>query len=265
MAEDKGFKPTEKRLEKARRDGFVLRSQVLTQALAAIAVSLACYCQARLVWVRKVKMVNYCFAEGSANLGLCLQVGWQIFFWIVWGTLLAGTLVSILAEALQVGFRVEVSIVSPRAARLNPARGLSRIKNGWAQTGGLVLGAIIPAAILYWFYRNTIHPVAWELMITGQAEPASLIGRPAEVLTFCLAAILLCGIGDYLRRRHRFYRDLSMSAHELRLELKEHQGDPLVRAIRRQMHETLTKGDLLRRIRKAKVVLVEKKTVDCCG
>jgi type III secretion protein U len=62
---------------------------------------------------------------------------------------------------------------------------------------------------------------------------------------------------DLFLKRREYLTELSMSHDEMRRESKDEEGDPLVKSMRRSLHEQLLMQDLVKRVRKARVVVVE--------
>lgn len=73
-----------------------------------------------------------------------------------------------------------------------------------------------------------------------------------------LTLSVLSGL-DYWVRRRAFMRSVSMSAEELKQELKQDEGDPALKSYRRSLHEALALQDLARRIRTTRVIIVERR------
>ena len=56
-----------------------------------------------------------------------------------------------------------------------------------------------------------------------------------------------------------------MSLEELREEYKQEEGDPYVRAARRHEHQMLALGELEKRVRNAKVIVVRRSSAQASG
>ena len=73
-----------------------------------------------------------------------------------------------------------------------------------------------------------------------------------------LVLLVAFGVLDYLIHRKRFYSELSMSHEELKREQRDQDGDPFLRMTRRAEHEMLMQQDIVARVRRAKVLVVER-------
>jgi flagellar biosynthesis protein FlhB len=68
----------------------------------------------------------------------------------------------------------------------------------------------------------------------------------------------LLAIASYALVRWRFFARNKMSLEELREEYKQEEGDPHIRAARRHEHQMLAMGELEKRVRNAKVIVVRR-------
>jgi flagellar biosynthesis protein FlhB len=75
-----------------------------------------------------------------------------------------------------------------------------------------------------------------------------------------VAITVLAGLG-YGVARWKFFRQHSMSLEEVREEYKQDEGDPHVKSARKHEHEALVMGEIERRVKKAKVIVVRKMPV----
>lgn len=259
MAEDKGFKPTQKRLDKARRDGRVLKSRVLTQSVVVCGALLSLILLCRFGWVRTEKVINYCFTEGSHNPLFCFKVATETVFFAVIGFLLAAALCAVLVEALQVGFRIEFAVLAPKADRLNPASGFRKIGSGLMKLPRFFAGLFIFVVLLFWYFGDLVPKVALSEFFSTEGRSAFAVGLLDKTLAIGAAFLLICGACDYLLQHRKFYRELSMSADDLRREHKDSEGDPHFKAMRKAIHESMAHEDLVKRVRGSRFVVVKTK------
>jgi flagellar biosynthesis protein FlhB len=104
----------------------------------------------------------------------------------------------------------------------------------------------------------------WQLEPEVGGIPASEAQR---LFADCVWAIVMKGAGSlviiaavsYGLVRWRFFRQLRMSLQELKDEYKEDEGDPHARAARKQEHRALLLAEVEKRVRSAKVVIVQRR------
>lgn len=256
MAE-KSFKPSKKRLEDARKKGKVLKSQMLTQAVVFLAVIIAFFVILSATWVRNRMLLEYFLVEGYHQpLSCLLEIG-RLLLKVIAGGLIFGGATSIIIEAVQVGVKFEPTLLKPKASNFNPAGGIKKAVTGLKQAWLKILSVLCLFVITWWFFRRFSSLIPHVFYASAEQKLAVF----KEVFLFLLAGGCLClivvGVLEYLVKRRNFYRELSMSHEEVRREHKESEGDPLVKAVRRSQHEALLRQDIVSRVRKAKVIVVE--------
>ncbi|NDC38336.1 MAG: hypothetical protein EBZ48_09830, partial [Proteobacteria bacterium] len=164
----------------------------------------------------------------------------------------------LVAELAQVGFITEVAVLAPKSERLNPVSGMQRLGRSFVQSWEpllrvlliLIAGGIATGTMLVCLSQASWSQVA---TVVGQAEQGLL-----SLAHWLLAACAVGAAFDYFRRRREFYRELSMDHQEMREEHKELEGEPMVKALRKAMHESVAMQDIERRVRSAKVIVVRK-------
>lgn len=258
MAEQKSFQPSAKRLTEARRRGQTLKSPIITQLAVLIAVLSSAVGLIRYSWVRSVDLLNYCFNEGVSKLEVCSHAAAAELVTIVGGSLGAGALAAVVVEGLQVGVVFEASPLGCKLERCDPVAGMKRlvagIGRGWRSAVIVVaLGWVLSKVV-----SQTVHEALSAYSLAKGALEAWSFHRLMMLVGYGVVTLALAGIGEYLLNRRAFYRDLSMSADEVRREHKEDEGDPHIKAVRRAQHEALILQDIERRVKQARVVVVER-------
>lgn len=258
MAEDRGQKPTPKRLKDARKEGKVNKSQLLSQSAAAAGALIGCLVSLHFSWVSSKILLEYASAYGLTEPVQLLRQAGLVVFSVTVATLLLGGLMSALVQVLQIGLYFELSGLAPRAERLSIAAGLKRIGAGWRDSWMSFVNALVLLAVFSWIIGRRQDLIV-RLGVMPPVLALRLVGE--MVLWFLIAAtlsLLALGAVEYLVRRRQFYRELSMSTADVQREYKEQEGDPLLKSCRRALHEDLSQQDVIARVRRAKVVLVER-------
>lgn len=258
MVEEKAFKPSKRRLERAKRDGRFAKSSIITQGSVLTAVLAGAAIFWHGIWVKERLLINYCLAQGSEHPLFCFESSFRAVLVICFGALLIGAVVGVLVEIAQVGFSVNPSLLKVKFDRLNPAAGVGKIFDGLRQIWRPLTFLVISVALLG---RALVDaPIKLARAVVYDAGSSIVVGQSVlfQVTLIGAACLGVAGSVDYLLSRRKLRRELSMSADDLRREFKEDEGDPHVRATRRAMHEQLLMQDLVRRVRQAKVIVVER-------
>jgi len=169
---------------------------------------------------------------------------------------MSGAVGAILFEAAQVGLSFEWGVIAPKASRLDPAQGAVRLGASLRECVPWVARLGVYSVFVFFFLSSALGRL-------GSRDLLDRIGYLGEALRLAgslgggaLGCLAVFAGWDYMSQRKRFYRELSMSTDEIRRELKDDEGDPFVRAARRALHEDLSFGERVRRIRRARVVVV---------
>ncbi len=267
MAEDSDLEKTEpaspKRLEKAREEGQVARSQELTTftVLMATAGSLWFIGSTIMHKLTAVLGGGLQFERELAHdqallLPRLLQVALEgllaiapLFGWLV--------IVALLAPMLLSGWLFSSKALVPDVQRLNPSRWFKRtfsleglIELLKAIVKALVIGGA--AAMVMWQLKEeTIDQVSMPLNL-GLASMGELM---LLAFTLVVAAMLLIVLIDVPYQLWNHARQLKMSKEELRKESKEDEGDPQVKARIRGLQREAARRRMMAELPKADVVV----------
>lgn len=265
MAEDLGERTepaTDRRREEARRRGQVAQSRDLSSAVVLVVAIVGFQYFGEEMLAVAVRITRYCFAEPWLTLDvdrvrveftrLALWLAGALAYWTL-ALLGAAFLVSI----AQSGFEVATERTFFDLSKLSPIGGFSRIFSlrGLARTALDVLKILLIGLVAQMFLFGEFPALSALAMM----EFPTVLGYTLEralVLAYQLAIVLLIlGIADYLYQRYQYEQDLRMTRQELREEVKDIEGDPLVKARRRQIQARLARQRILQKVPEAEVVI----------
>lgn len=267
MADDNDLERTEpaspRRLEKAREEGQVARSQELTTFTLLIAASSS-------LWVIGSIIIQKLSAVLESGLRMEQEVAFnpalllpRLFQLALDGLLaiapLLGWLViiALVAPMLLSGWLFSSKALFPDLKRLNPVNGLKRIFSSRglielvkAIAKVMVIGGV--AAGIIWSHKQDVLDLVGMPLDTSLISMSRLIG-----LTFILivGAMLLIVVIDVPFQIWNHARQLRMSREDLRKEAKEDEGDPQVKGRIRNMQRQIARRRMMAEIPKADVVV----------
>ncbi|TWI28058.1 flagellar type III secretion system protein FlhB [Paracoccus sulfuroxidans] len=266
MSEDgeKQFDPTEQKLRKAREDGDVPRSAELNSALMYVGFWLATAFAAGWAVPRWLRMAARAIgaepwpdAAGHSVMDLSTALA---------GFAALATVGFILAMGVPVlaGLIVQRAITfSPKKLNLDFGR-INPLKNAKQKFGtsglvtyGISVGKVALMVVGGWFLYRFL--LSW--LMTAEAmddlqwvDGLGDILRRATMLATAVAAAF--AIIDLLWKRIEHRRRLRMSRKEMQDEFKESEGDPHLKAARRQKGVDLVLNSMLADVEKADVIIV---------
>ena len=127
MSEEKPFKPSKRKLEKARKEGKVLKSQLLSGAVGSLFCLLSLSLLDLSDLFKNEILLEYSFNGGGLAALRHLKANAKLMFSVITLSLLSVAFSSFVTSALISGFSFKWEALSPRASRLNPAQGMKKI------------------------------------------------------------------------------------------------------------------------------------------
>jgi flagellar biosynthesis protein FlhB len=260
---EKTEQPTERRRTQAREQGNVARSVDLTAAGLMLGAAVVFYVLAvplcRTFAILTVDALQHAgpgpFTDADAVNRLRSMA--QIVAPNVLGILLAMMVAALVWNVVQVGILVAPEALMPQFGRLNPLNGLQRIFSTAAliRLAGSLAKLAIVVGIAVWSI-SSMFP--WFVQLIGLEPRTTLFYIQGAVvkLAFQLAtALVFLALLDFLYQRWKLEQDLRMSKQELRDEMKEMEGDPVMRQRRKEAHRKVAQARELRQVKSADVII----------
>lgn len=247
MAEEKQFEASQSRIERAKREGDVARSQELGNvaafscALIATSAIVAPLGQAAQRLIRSAAAGTIDSAAIATDTMLMLV------------PIAAAAAGALAANVVQSG-GLRFAAISIKPDRLAPSENLKRMFSreavitaaratiAFACAGG----AIVPAFVA--IYASALHAGG-----LGGVVSAAWNGATQTSAVACVVGGVFAG-ADYGVQFVRWRKRLKMSFEELKRDQKESDGDPLARSRRRALHRQISRGSL-RKVKDAAFVL----------
>ncbi len=255
--------PTQRRLEKARREGqFPVSREWVTGATFLVFVWLFSSraseaLQGARTFLRE--SIRFAFRQDLTSASLQQWTSRMIrdhFLWLLlFGLLLAA--VSLGLHWLTTGFGFAWKKAAPDFKRLSPMDRLRQLPS--QNLAALVQAAIFLPVLGYFVYRTERDAFGAALQLTRMSvlsatwNGAGLIGTMLWKGAFLL---FLLGLVDLYRQRRRWMGQLRMSKQEIRDEQKEVEGNPMVRMRIRRLQRELLRRRMMQQVPKATAVIV---------
>ncbi len=253
---EKTEQATEHRRREERRKGNVARSSEL-----AIAGHVAA--AAAVLWMlgrNLVEAVGWLLANRISNAGNAVgnqrEIVITFYDMARWATsnvlpwLGALLLAAIAINVIQVGWLVSTEKLTPNINAINPLTGLKRI---FSIRGLVILGiSLLKLALLTvaaaWLIWNELT-VYLMLTDTSVLTTVSVIGMSVLKLAALMTAILLIiGLADFGFQKWKHEQDIMMTKEEIKREMKDMEGDPIIRRRRRDAHQKLIEARDVRKV-----------------
>ncbi len=254
--------PTPKKRREAREKGQVARSQELNSFMILLAGTLIItgFHPCVVKGIRKVFVQAYMTQPETIEPGNMANVAATLFgsflpivapFFI--GIIAAGLLVNV----GQVGFHITPSVLTLKFDKVNPVNGLKRILS-WRSVFEALKGLIKVGLIGFVAYK-VYRPAVNSILALSLNEHPDLIGMCVRVgggiaLRALLVMVVIAGL-DYAFQSWQHQKSIRMTLRELRDELKETEGDPLVRERIRSIQREMLRRRMMEAVKTADVVV----------
>lgn len=254
-AEDEGRteEPSQIKLDRARKEGRVAKSQELNSAIALLLSTLALLFLAKWIFDQIVEAMIFFFSRAGTevlfrqgNAAVVFTYFLKCVIPIAFVGLVGGVTGNIIQNR---GFLFSLKPIRPKFSNVVPHIGQYLKKTMFSRQGLFnVAKSIGKVAVIAVYGFNTIRKALPQLLglIQERGEVAACIGllarMAAQLLIFAAIFFLIVSIPDYYVSRHEFMEQMKMTKEEVKQEYKEMEGDPEVKS-----HMERAKQELLRR------------------
>ena len=261
--QEKTEAPTPRRRDEARKEGRIPRSQELTTSFVLIGGALLLNTLGPAIGGQIASM----FRDGLSALGtmgtspdaavsMVRRGGWKVLGMIgAWGAALMA--IAILVGAPQARGVVSSKPLMPDASRLNPGQNIRKVLGGQALVE--LLKSILKLVLIAMLVRVTLGGAWDDFMALTDLGPAAFLPvvkrHVVKLLLSAGLAYLALAAMDYLWQVWRYEQSLRMSRDEIKQEMKQTDGDPLVKQRIQSFGRSLARRQMMRQVPDADVVI----------
>lgn len=264
---EKTEEPTTKKLEDARKEGQVAKSQELTTALSLMGLFLALKLFCGMVGNRFLSLF-------TGTYGMISTIAAEDMDQNVFGSIFSSSILQILLAALpffaiafgiafvsnvmQVKWKVTGKPLMPKLSKLNPISGFKKLFS--LEKVMDLVKAITKIAVIVALSYAMIKDKVENIFILYQYDSlqVSLVLVGNEVLDLGVrisAVFLVVGFADLLYQKHKFKKDMRMTKQEIKDEYKQTEGDPQIKGRIKQKMREASQRRMMQRLPEADVVI----------
>lgn len=254
--------PSQRRLEQAREEGQVARSQDLSAFAVLLAGTGGLWFAGERIFTGAGEMMarSLRFDAGVTDeqLMTTLLVRDSIDVWMLAAPLLLVVMaVALFAPMGLSGWLFSAKPLEPNFSRLNPLEGFKRMVSGkaLAELGKALAKALLigsTGALVIWSQAGAFSGLSGRPLPVAIAETASLVLWSVAVVVGAMLLIVACDVPLQLWQH---FSKLRMSREDLRKEMRETEGDPQVKAAVRNQQRQMAKRRMMADVPKADVVV----------
>jgi flagellar biosynthetic protein FlhB len=261
--EDKTEEPTQRKLDQAREKGDIIYTPEVGAAFSLMAataivawMSGPIFTEMARSFVTFLAMPDQLSAEPGSLTAIMISVIMKVF--AIFGlAMLALAIAGVAARYVQDKPTFTGEKLTPKLEKLNPIEGFKRVfgKQAFAQFAKslakfVVVGAVVGAAL--WPHDAELENIS--LLDVGALLPFLKDKVVAMLMSAACAAALLAAV-DYVFTRQSFMQRMRMSRHEIKEEMRQQDGDPMVKAKLRQIRMQRSRQRMMANVPQASVII----------
>lgn len=262
--QEKRHEPSEKKWREAAEQGQIPKSQDL-QAAAVILSGAAALAFASNSMGRSMREVS-AFAlniEGVKAIGMsdAFEIGEVVITTVAAaiampiGAVLVATLV---VGAAQSQFKFASKVLEPKWERVDPVGNFKSRYASWTplvELGKSLLKLFAIGAVTAWALYGEIETLPTLAVMTPEQSLDHIVALAWKMVIAATPIILIVAAADYAYSYYQLYQQVKRTDQEVKEEGKEQQGDPQLRAKRKQRAREIAVSQSLARLPEADVVI----------
>jgi len=254
---------TPRKVQKAREEGQVARSMELNSVVIITLGFAAIYVLGPALFANLSSLMRRSFSEAphmtlTPGTAHHLIVDQMLGFSLVIGPfLLILAAVAYAINVAQVGVLFSTKSLEPKMDKFNLAKGFKRLlsKRSLIEMVRDILKTILISIVAYYTIAGWI-PEFMRLSDGSIGEFARTLGHLSLLLALKISAVLfIVALFDFAFQRYDLAHNLKMTKQEVREELKDTEGNPLIKSRVRQVQREIARQRMMAEIPKADVVV----------
>lgn len=260
---EKTEEPTGRRLDEARKEGNIAQSREVNSLflLGVFTLSLAIFAPGAVI-----QLANFLrlFLEQPDRVhldsGTIQALAWQSFRaigLIAIVPIVLAVFAAVGAGYIQFGLIWSGKQLAPDLSRLSPLSGLKRIvsRRSLAEFIKGLLKITVVGIACYWAIAPNQAQVQHSLILSPEALLLLTWHFSLRLMIAALIIIAVIAALDFLYQRFDYLQKLRLSRQELKEELKETEGNPLIKARLRQLRQERARRRMMAAVPKADVII----------
>ena len=270
--ENKQFEASQQKLQKARKEGQVVKSKDFSTALALLVMFIIILKLSPFIWDQISILFVYLYdkipdkhLEDMGYTHLMVAI-FKPSLLIIGPILVMAAFIAILGDFIQIGPLVTTKPLEPKLDKLNPSKYFKNLmspKTAFELVKNIVKVVIL--GIIGWMvYMNHLESI---IGLAGIENSFAILNEFGSlvidfVIKACIAFLIIAA-ADYGMVRWKFLQDQKMSFKELKDEYKNSEGDPHVKAALRQRRQQMLQQKMMDSVPDADFVVSNPTHIAC--
>ncbi len=267
-AEDEGRteEPSEKKIREAREKGQVAKTDDLPAALVVLAGFLMIFFMGKMIYDRIARITIFYFtnfAHINLDKSLLMKNGARILIEMAYilGPIFAMCVImALIGNIMQVGFQVSTHPIrfDLTKIKITPDEMIKKIffsKKVAMNLFKSIFKVLIIGLSSYIIISGDFNKIIAMPDISIAQAMVDLAYIAIKIILWSAILLLVLAVPDYVFQRSEFRESLKMSKQEVKEELKETMGDPLIRARLRELQRQMLTRNMIKAVPAADVVV----------
>ncbi len=261
--EQRTLPASQRRREQAREKGDVTKSRELISATMILGGALLLSAMSDMATTRMIDMASLTWSMGipapstPENLHNLLLTLMGSALWIVVPIVVFFCLIAVAASVGQYGLLWSDEGYMPNWSRIDPFAGFSRIfsLNSLFEFGKTLFKFIVIGFVVYLVAKDEIPAMLVSVQMAPNAMLMDIVRMVTRLLFFTGLVVLVIGVADYGFQWWEHEKKLRMTPQEMKEELRQTEGNPLVKARIRTIQRQMARKRMMLDVPKAAVVI----------
>jgi len=181
----------------------------------------------------------------------------QRFIIIMAPVMIAVFVMAMLTNVAQVGWLFSWEPLIPQPSKVSPIKGIGRLfsKHSLVELFKSIAKLTVVALVVYWTVKREMPRFA----SLGEMEVSSIALYILRVILKIFlrvsVAMIFLAVVDYAFQKWQFEQKLKMTKQEVKEELKQSEGDPLIKSRIRRVQQEMARRRMMQEVPKADVVV----------
>ncbi len=259
---EKTEEPTSKKIEDARKEGNVPKSQDAVSILTLTGALFGFLMLFVFMAERTERLIYYYFSLQGTPLDRELLINialvtFREFLIIALPLALFVGLVGVLSNVSVIGFLFTTKPLTPDLNKLNPIKGLANVFSLKKVLEGMLmtLKSLTAMGVGFIFFGMFIRELP-TVALFGFGDQLEWVGGKALIMALVMLLVLaIFALADLIIKRKQYFDKLKMSKQEVKDEHKNMEGDPHVKAKIRQIQMQASRKRMMAAVPEADVVI----------
>ncbi len=264
---EKTEEPTSKKLTDARKDGQVAKSQELNNGVALLGLFLILKMFVSYIGNKFIDSFDFAYSKielyakeefNTVTATVLTREVLQLILIICLPVFLAGVLVAIVVNIVQVKWQPTAKPLQPKFNKLNPISGFKKIISfdKIMELVKAIIKIIVITVLAYTTLEGELDKLSVLYGIGNLSAAIVLVGNIVINLGMKISIVLVVvGLADFIYQKFKFKKDMRMTKQEIKDEYKQSEGDPQIKGKIKQRMREASQRRMMNNIPEADVVI----------